>query len=365
MLFTSYRYIVKELLWPFIMGVFVFTFILIMFQILRFTEFMVVHGVDFLVVFKLVYYLTVAFLPITVPVSFLFSVLMVFSRLSGDNEITAFKASGISIYQLMYPVLFVSLIAGITTFYVSFYEGPWGNRNFENTLHKVGSAKATIQLKEGFFNDSLVKDFMLYAAEIDSENGIMKKLFIYDERDRENPVAVTAKKAMFEVDGNTKRTELLLYSGYLTFLRESGDKYRRAGFDEYKILLHEGSIVGDMKPNPPSLTYSELKGQIEKAKKEKDSSWYNKMSVEFHRRFAIPFACLIFGFLGITFGNTTSRSMHYGAGMMSFIVMVFYWVIYIAFTSMGSKGMINPILSVWIANIMFSMFSMYLFFRKT
>ena len=364
MLFTSYRYIVKELLWPFIMGVVVFTFILIMFQILRFTEFMVVHGVDFILVFKLIYYLTIAFLPITVPVSFLFSVLLVFSRLSGDNEITAFKASGISIYQLMYPVLFVSMIAAVITFYVSFYEGPWGNRNFENTLHKIGSAKATIQLKEGFFNDSLVKDFMLYAAEIDSENGIMKKLFIYDERDRENPIAVTAKKARIEVEDSTKRTELLLYEGYITFLRDAGSKYRRASFNEYRILLYEGSIVGDMKPNPPSLTYSELRNQIIKAQKDKDVSWYNKMTVEFHRRFAIPFACLIFGFLGITFGNATNRSVHYGAGMLSFIVMVMYWVIYITATSMGSKGQIQPVLSVWIANMLFMMFSGYLFFRK-
>ena len=346
------------------MGVVVFTFILIMFQILRFTEFLVVHGIDFIIVFKLIYYLVVAFLPITVPVSFLFSVLLVFSRLSGDNEITAFKASGISIYQLMSPVLFVSLIAAIITFYVSFYEGPWGNRNFENTLHKVGSAKATIQLREGFFNDMLVKDFMLYAAEIDSEHGIMKKLFIYDERDRDNPIAVTAKKARIDIDDATKRTELVLYNGYITFLREAGDKYRRASFEEYKILLHEGSIINDMKPNPPSLTYSELNNQIIKAKKQKDYSWYNKMSVEFHRRFAIPFACLIFGFLGITFGNSTSRNAHYGAGMLSFIVMVLYWVIYITATSLGSKGTINPILSVWIANMLFSIFSGYLFFRR-
>lgn len=365
MLFTSYRYIVKELLWPFIMGVIVFTFILIMFQLLRFVEFMVVHGVDFIIIFKLIYYLVVAFLPITVPVSFLFSVLLVFSRLSGDNEITAFKASGISIYQLMVPVLFVSLIASVITFYVSFYEGPWGNRNFENTLHKVGSAKATIQLREGFFNDSIVKDFMLYAAEIDSEKGIMKKLFIYDERDRDNPIVVTAKSAKIDVEDFSKRTELLLYEGYITFLRESHDKYRRASFNEYKIVLYEGSFVGDMNPNPPSLTFSELKEQIRKAEIKKDNSWYNKMSVEFHRRFAIPFACLIFGFLGITFGNTTSRNMHHGAGLLSFVVMVFYWVIYITSTSLGSKGIINPVFSVWIANVLFSMFSGYLFFRKT
>ena len=57
----------------------------------------------------------------------------------------------------------------------------------------------------------------------------------------------------------------MLYEGYITFLRESADKYRRANFNEYKIVLYEGSSVGDMSPNPPSLTYSELKDQINKS----------------------------------------------------------------------------------------------------
>lgn len=364
MLFTSYRYIIKELLWPFVMGVLVFTFILIMFQILRFTEFMVVYGVDFFIVAKLIYYLIVAFLPITVPISFLFSVLLVFSRLSSDNEIMAFKASGISIYQLILPVSVVSLIAGLITFYVSFYEGPWGNRNFENTIHKVGSSRASIQVKPGFFNEDLVKGFVLYTVDIDSQSGVMKKLFIYDERDKSNPVVITSKLAKIEVDDTTKRTELFLYDGYINFLESKEEKYRRARFNEYNIVLYEGSIISDRKPNPPSLTYQELKQEIQKAKENKDKTWFNKMSVEFNRRYAIPFACLIFGFLGITFGNTTSRSVHTGAGMLSFIVLVLYWIIYIASTSLGTKGIINPLLSVWLANVLFAGFSVYLFMRK-
>ncbi len=364
MLFTSYRYIIKELLWPFIMGTLVLTYILIMFQLLRFTEFMVVYGVDFFTVAKLIYYLVVAFLPITVPISFLFSVLLVFSRLSSDNEIMAFKASGISIYQLILPVTLVSLVAGFITFYVSFYEGPWGNRNFENTIHKVGSSRASIQIKPGFFNEGLVKDFVLYTVEVDSKTGIMKKLFIYDDRDKLNPVVITSKTAKIEVNDFTKRTEIFLYDGHINFLENKEDKYRRANFSEYNIVLYEGSIVSDRKPNPPSLTYRELKQEIQKAKTNKDSVWFNKMSVEFNRRFAIPFACLIFGFLGITFGNTTSRSVHSGAGMLSFIVLVLYWIIYIASTSLGTKGIINPLLSVWLANLLFAGFSAYLFMRK-
>jgi lipopolysaccharide export system permease protein len=360
---TRYRYIVKELLTPFVMGVAIFTFILIMFQLLKFTEFLVVNGVNFWSVFLLIYYLVVAFLPITVPVSFLFSVLLVFSRLSSDNEILAFKASGISIYKLMVPVFSVSL-AGLMTFYVSFYGGPWGNRNFENSLHKIGTSKATIQIKEGFFNEDFLKDFVLYAGVVLPDDNVMEKVFVYDERDKENPVVVNAKRSKLKIDPVTRRTELFLYDGFITFLKTSGEKYRRAKFDEYNLVLFEGSVIGDRTPNLPSMSFSEIRENIVKTKKAGNILDYNKSLVEANRRLAIPFACLIFGFLGVVFGNTNSRNVQTGAGFLSFIVMVMYWLIYITSTSLGSKGSIDPMLSAWLANIFFAFFGLYLFFKK-
>jgi len=362
---TRYKYLVKELLTPFVMGVVIFTFILIMFQFLKFTEFLVVNGVSFWSVFLLMYYLIIAFLPITVPISFLFSVLLVFSRLSADNEILAFKASGISVYKLMVPVFSVSLLACIVTFYVSFYGGPWGNRNFENSLHKIGASKATIQIKEGFFNEDFLKDFIIYAGVVVPDSNVMKKVFIYDERDKDNPLAINAKESKLKVDPITRRTELFLYNGFITFLKTNGAKYRRARFDEYNILLFEGSIIGDRTPNLPSLGFGELVENVQKTKETGDLLNYNKSVVEANRRLAIPFACLIFGFLGVVFGNTNSRNMQTGAGVLSFVVMVAYWLIYITTTSLGSRGTIDPVLSVWLANLFFAAFGCYLFFRKT
>ena len=270
MFYTRYRYIVRELLTPFVMGVAIFTFILIMFQFLKFTEFLVVNGVSFWSVFMLIYYLVVAFLPITVPVSFLFSVLLVFSRLSSDNEILAFKASGISIYKLMTPVFSVSLLAGIITFYVSFYGGPWGNRNFEDSLHRIGTTKATIQIKEGFFNEDFLKDFVLYAGVVRPDDNVMEKVFVYDERDKENPVAVNAKSSKLKIDPVTRRTELFLYDGFITFLKTSGEKYRRAKFEEYNLVLFEGSIVGDHTLNLPSMSFGEIRQKYRKNKKSRE-----------------------------------------------------------------------------------------------
>ncbi|MBN1113727.1 MAG: LPS export ABC transporter permease LptF [Oligoflexia bacterium] len=364
MLLTAYRYISKELLIPFVMGVVVATFILIMFQILRLTEFIVVHGVQFSIIVKLFYYLVVAFLPVTIPVSFLFSVLLVFNRLSGDSEITAFKAAGISIYQLMIPVNMVSMLALLATFYVSYYEAPWGNRKFENTLHKIGSARATMQLREGFFNEGFFNGFMIYPEKIDPRTNRMSNVFIYDERDKTLPVSIMAKNSRLEVDQKTKKTMLYLNKGSMVFLNNTGEKYKNAKFDKYRIRLYDGDRVGEKKLTPPSMSSGEILKTIKKAAKKKDKRWYSKLLVEYHRRLSIPFACIIFGFLGIGFGNMSRRNVKAGAGLISFVVMLLYWVIYIGGTSFGSKGKINPVLSVWMANIIFIFVSVYLIRRK-
>ena len=105
-----FRYLFRELITPFFLGLSVFIFILIMSQILRLNELIIVYGVGIGTVLRLMFYLLIGFLAISIPIALLFSVLMVFGRLSSDSEITALKASGFSILQLAMPVLLFSVI---------------------------------------------------------------------------------------------------------------------------------------------------------------------------------------------------------------------------------------------------------------
>jgi lipopolysaccharide export system permease protein len=342
------------------MGVFVFTFILIMFQVLRLTEFIVVHGVSFLEVFKLFFYLVLAFLPITVPVSFLFSALIVFNRLSSDNEVIAFKAAGISIYKIMVPVLIFSFITFFISIFVSFIGGPWGNRNFENSLHKIGALKSTINVKEGFFNN-LGKDFILYAKKVNTEDSTMKDVFIYDSR--EMPIAVTAKSSKITIDADTSETILTLYDGYINFIEKLETEYKRAKFKTYAVKLIKGKNVGDRAPNPPSMFYYEINEEINKAKVSGDKRLINSMRVELNRRFAIPFACIVFAIFSTIFGNFNIRSAKASAGVVSFLVMIFYWIVYISGTSLGIKGYLNPYFAVWLGNILFIILTSIMFYK--
>ncbi|MCC6276880.1 MAG: LptF/LptG family permease, partial [Oligoflexia bacterium] len=175
-------YVFKQLLPTFILGNIVFIFILLMFQVLRLSEFIIVHGVQFGMVLQLVTYMTVSFLPAVIPISLLFSVLLTFGQMSGDSEIVAMKAIGYHLGHLLVPTVVLSTLVAILSAYISFYGAPWGNRGFEVLFQKLANTKAAATIQQGVFSEGFF-DLVLYADEVDSRNGKLKRVFIYDERE--------------------------------------------------------------------------------------------------------------------------------------------------------------------------------------
>lgn len=355
-----YKYIFKEVMVPFLIGVVVSTFILLMFQIIRLTEFFIVQGVSFLLISKLLFYMVVSFFPITIPISFLFSVLLTFNRMSTDNEIIALKAAGVSTKQLLIPVSISSILVCLLTFYVSFFDGPWGNKNAMNLIHKIGANKAISRISEGFLNSNIFEKIMFYSKSVDEKSEEMKNVFIYNGTDEKMPFIVRSSKAKLNIDELTKSTKLDLTNGDIVFLNLKGLKYRKASFAEFSDVLYKGEIIGDRNKLPPSMTYKDILSTMNEAKEKGNEKKYNEMMVEYNRRFAVPLACIIFAFLGLGFGNTNKRNVKAGASLISFIVLLSYWILYISLTALGIKGLLNPVLSAWIPNIIFLIISIYL-----
>ena len=169
------------------MGVFIFVVILLMFQALRLTEFVLVHGVGLRTIGEIMLYLSVSFLPIILPMSLLFSVLLTYNRLSNDSEIVALKALGLSMGQLTIPALMLAGAATLMSAQTSFYLGPWGNRKFEVLINDLGRQKVGATLREGVFSEGFF-DLVMYENKVDSKVGLLRDVFIYDEREAKAPV---------------------------------------------------------------------------------------------------------------------------------------------------------------------------------
>ncbi|MCB0386398.1 MAG: LptF/LptG family permease, partial [Bdellovibrionales bacterium] len=106
-------YILVEMIPAFILGALVFIFILLIFQALRLTEFVLVHGVKVQDILQMIVYLSVSFLPIILPMSLLFAVLLTYGRLSGDSEIVAMKSLGLNLKHLSLPAVLLGVVTVI------------------------------------------------------------------------------------------------------------------------------------------------------------------------------------------------------------------------------------------------------------
>jgi lipopolysaccharide export system permease protein len=181
---TTYLYILKEIFPIFLIGLMTFTVILLMDKILKLIELIVTRGVSLSQILMLLLFISPSFLIFTIPMAFLLGILLSFGRLSGDSEITAFKASGMSLYQLYLPVLLFSIGTYLLTSSLVIYGLPWGNRGFKATLYLMAQSKVDIEIKERVFND-VFDGFVIYVDKVPIQGKKMEGILIYDERERE------------------------------------------------------------------------------------------------------------------------------------------------------------------------------------
>ncbi|MFP5519047.1 MAG: LPS export ABC transporter permease LptF [Bdellovibrionia bacterium] len=350
------QYIFFEMLPSFLMGVLVFVSIILMFQVLRLTDFALSHGVSLTTIGEILSYITISMLPALLPMALLFSVLLTYGRLSADSEIVAMKASGLHMATILLPALILGLVVSIISAQTSFQIAPWGNRQFEVLFSKVGSTKAGISIKEGTFSEGFF-EMVVYANKVNSETGELENVFIYDEAASESAITIIAKKGKIIPDPENPGHDVLLRL-QTGDIHRSGEAHTKIKFDSYDIHLRDPLPDFEKKKSPQSWTLSEIEERL------KDPSLSAKDIIvtqsEFHKRWAISVLCLIFAMLGVGLGTTTNKRAAKAGGMiLSVILIVTYWILYISFEGFARSGKLPPAIGIWTPNILFSLFALY------
>ena len=346
------RYVLGEMIPTFFLGVVVFVLILLTFQALRLTEFVIIHGLKISVVAEMMAYLSTSFLPILFPMSLLFAVLLTYGRLSADSEVVAFRAVGLSTGHIVAPAAVLSAIVALMSLQTAFYVAPWGNHQFELLIAKHGALRPAAAIKEGTFADSFF-DLVVYANKVDSKLGRLQGVFIYDERKADEPLTIVARSGSIEQDPEHPghNASLRLEDGSVHRIAKDGRR-TKIDFSSYEIRL---SIpIGDQSSGKsgPSLTLDDLREGMLAPNVPADRM--RELQVEFHRRWAMSFACVLFGLIGVGLGTTANRRAARGGGMaMCLGLIVVYWVIYVACEGFARGGQLTPWIAMWIPNAVF------------
>jgi lipopolysaccharide export system permease protein len=171
--------------------------------------------------------------------AFLLGTLLSFGRLSGDSEITAFKASGMSLYQLFLPISILSICAYLLTTFLVFYGLPWGNRGFMATLYLIAQTKADIEIKERVFND-VFNGLVVYVDKVPIQGKRMEGVLIYDERDKEKVNTIFAKEGFLVSNPKAQEIVLRLLNGDIHRFESKTNVYQKMQFNTYDIRLELG-----------------------------------------------------------------------------------------------------------------------------
>ncbi len=363
---TIHRYVAKEVMTPFLLALFILTFVLLMFQILKITQMVVTYGVDLLDVAKALAYILPPFLVFTIPMAFLLGVILAIGRLSSESELVAMKASGIGLHQLLPPVMIIAVVASLASAFLSLKADPWGKQRFKTMLLEVGRKNATLGLKEKVFNDQF-KDFMIFVDEIEPKTQALKGIFISDETNPELPNIIIADEGRLLPVEDEMKLIILLNSGAIHRTLSDTTSYEYASFKQYEFVLDFGKMLADsdMEKSYLEMSQSELSSHIKELKSGDDDYEMRRAWVEYHRRLSFPCACLIFGILGLALGVVPPRSGRGQGFTFALGAICVYYLLFRVGENFGWKNVLHPALAMWMPNIIFAFFALYLLRNKS
>ena len=357
------RYILREILVPFGLGLAVFTLILVIARILKLVEMVVNRGVPLLDVLKLFSYILPAFLEVTVPMALLLAVIVAFGRLSSDSEIVALKTSGVSLYQLMRPVALFAVVVYLVALALSMYARPWGNSLLRNGLYEIAKTRASAGIKEKVFTDDF-SGLVIYVDRIEPPGNTLRGILISDTRDPTQRNTVFAEVGLLVPNEALHVLLLRLLGGSIHAFYPKDRSYHRTDFSIYDISLDLNTALAKLQPHekdPSEMTVPELRAAMA-ARRAAGQTAYGE-SVELQRKFSIPFACLAFAAIAVPLGIRPSRSARSRGFTMSLTIIFAYYVMLSMGESLGERGVLQAALALWIPNVLLTGLALALFTR--
>jgi len=362
---TMYLYIFREVLHIFLITLLVFMIVLLMDKILKLIEWIVSRGADITLILKLLLYLSPSFLVFAIPMALLVAVLLSFGRLSSDNEVTAFKASGISLYQLYVPVGVFSVGAYIASALLVFYGLPWGNRGVYEVFFQMAQSKASLEIQERVFNDAF-DGLVLYVDKVPTSGDKLEGILIYDERQKGRYDTIFAREGFVANNPNTQEVMLKLVKGDIHRFEPDNNLFQKIRFESYDLKLE---LAGAMKAfsgkkvRDSEASIEDMRDRIAKLRQKGLDTSSEEM--EIHKRYAIPFVSLIFGLMGIPLGIQHRRSGRSNGFIFSLLIMLSYYISLTAAEVFVANRALPPALAGWFPNFIFGVLAIYLMIKAS
>ncbi|MBV8205979.1 MAG: LPS export ABC transporter permease LptF [Acidobacteria bacterium] len=356
------RYILHEILTHGLIGAALFTFVVFMREMGRLLELVVRNSAPASAVAEIFALMLPTALTLTIPMGVLVGVLLGLSRLAADTEVTAMRAVGVGSWQFVRIVSIFAVAAFGIALGNNVYASPRAAATLDALQNRLKASQASFEVQPRVFYEDF-KNLVLYVGDVSAGRGTAewRDIFLADISNPAEPKVTLAQRGVVTQQG----------PGELRLHLENGSEHEVVAgrTDQYQIsTFSESDVPIQLPPSaaqaPASLALAEIgTWELPRMAHDPDRAKGRVYAIEFHRRLALPTACLVLTLIGIPLG-LSARKGGKATGFVLTIALVFlYYFISLLGISLAKQGRIPPAAGVWLANAVFFAGGMILLFR--
>lgn len=360
-----WKYVIREVLSPSLLGLCVYVLVFLMNALFQLAELAIKKDLALSTVLTILFLYLPQVLKLSIPMAILLGVLVGIGRLSTDSEVIALRASGVSYWKVLYPVLCLGIAGWAISISLLLGIEPAANYKLHRLTSKMMySTDLRREIKPRVFFEE-IPGMLLYADEVHEAGDFLERVFIYQSEEGGKELATVARRAQIDYDRSNGVARFYLEGGVThSTTPADSESYQLSSFQRQMIIKEpdesfrlRSSILS--RPLPKSYqdqNLSELDLSIARAGSIDHDETRNRVIGQIlaikHERFALPVACLVFAILGVPLGIMNRRGGKASGFSLSIGISIVYWIVYSFGRNMVSQGGLSPYVGLWAGNLL-------------
>ena len=358
------RYVIREVIPPFLIGLLVFTFVLIIPFIIDIAEQLIAKNVPAVTILRLTATLLPQALALTIPMALLIGLLVGLGRLSADREVVVMMACGISPYRLLQPVLVFAVICWGMTSWVMLKAMPDGNQRYREITQEIVWDRAEGEVRPRVFFEDF-PSLVLYVHEVPLDGEGWLDVMAADTSNPSTPVIYLARRGRMVIDREAQTIHMVLEDGARHTTRlDDPAAYEVLKFESTIIALDSSTVFPRTGParGEREMSLQELALRAEELKLNGQSP-HNPI-MEMHKKFSVPAACFVFALLGVALGASHRKDGKLAAFVLGIGVIFTYYVIMFTAESLTKGFWLPAWIAMWVPDIVLGAAGLLLLRRR-
>lgn len=421
-----YRYILRAHIAPFVFGTSVIMALFLIQYMMRWVDKLASKGLDAGTIIQFLILNLSWIVVLAIPIGVLFSTIMAFGAMSSNHEVTVMKASGMGLFRMMIPVVVMGSLLWAFTFWYTDSVLPDSNVRLTAMMRDIENTKPSFAVEEGQFTTFNATTSILARRVLPNGSMLGVSIYDKSKFDFVNIISADSGRLAFSPSLTRLVIQLANGEIHQRGVRNPNE-YRVVSFDRYQIVLpadrffYEASDVTGSSRGEREMTIADMQKIVDNAelqeqqalqrydsalvrhikdlKQEQQSSASsltrseilqrassfvmtahtlfesehqraksehviaNKYLVEIYKKYAIPFACLLFVFVGSPLGILTKGGNFGTSAMYSLGFYVIYWMSMIGGEEFADRGYLSPLVAMWLGNIIIGIIGVWITVR--